>query len=114
MSTGRCSVRLTRRYAATPAEVWSALTEPVSLARWLGKPEWAEAGGLVREVQPERVLELDWQPAGEDLSLVRVELSRDGDATLLVLDHRLVEARLGMTYSQHWTVRLDRLERQLG
>jgi uncharacterized protein YndB with AHSA1/START domain len=105
---------LTRRYAATPAEVWSALTEPPSLARWLGKPEWAEAGGRVRAVEPERVLELDWQPAGEDLSRVRLELSRDGDTTLLVLEHSLIEARMGMTYTQQWTVALDRLEGDVG
>ena len=94
MSEGQCSVRLTRRYAATPAEVWSALTEPVSLARWLGEADWAEAGGSFRKVEPERVLELDWRPDGEDVSLVRFELSRDGDTTVLVLDHRLIEARL--------------------
>lgn len=113
MSTGRCSVRLTRRYAATPSEVWSALTERASLAPWLGESGWREAGGRVRELEPERVLELDWQPPGESLSLVRLELNRDGDETVLVLDHRLVEARLGMTYSEHWTIRLDRFEREL-
>ena len=111
--TGQCAVRLTRRYVATPAEVWSVLTEPVSLARWLGEADWAAAGGSLREVEAERVLELDWQPAGEDLSLVRFELSRDGDATVLVLDHRQIEARLGMAYSQSWTERLDRMEEKL-
>jgi uncharacterized protein YndB with AHSA1/START domain len=32
---GHCAVRLTRRYPEPPAEVWEALTEPDSLARWL-------------------------------------------------------------------------------
>jgi hypothetical protein len=64
-------------------------------------------------VEAERVLELDGQQPGED-PLVRFELSRDGDATVLVFDQRLIEARLGMTYTQSWTDRLDRLERQLG
>ena len=114
MSDSDCSVRLTRRYTATSAEVWSALTEPDSLARWLGEPDWAGVGGNLRALEPERVLELDWQPAGERRSLVRFELSGDGDTTVLVLDHRQVEASVGMLYSQRWTNGLDRLERQLG
>ena len=86
----------------------------MSLARWLGVPDWAVLGGTLRAVEPERVLELDWQPAGERRSLVRFELSRDGETTVLVLDHRQVEARLGMLYSQRWTDGLDRFERKLG
>ena len=35
----RRAVRFERRYEATPAEVWSALTEPERLARWLADAE---------------------------------------------------------------------------
>jgi uncharacterized protein YndB with AHSA1/START domain len=101
----RCSVRLTRRYADSPAEVWRALTEPASLARWL------RPGFEVRPatVEPGRVLELDWQPPGEDPSVVRIELGADGDGTILVLDHARIEARLGMGALQFWGGVLDRL-----
>jgi uncharacterized protein YndB with AHSA1/START domain len=105
MAEGRCSVRFTRRYADAPAEVWKALTEPRSLDRWL------RPGFDVRqsEVEPGRVLELDWRPPGEEPSLVRIELGSDGDGTILVLDHSRIEARLGMAAARFWTVALGGL-----
>jgi uncharacterized protein YndB with AHSA1/START domain len=116
----QCSVRLTRRYEATPGQVWKALTEPDALARWLGRPDEVElepggsfvlrlpegdrVEGRVREVEPERVLELDWSRPGEEPSLVRFELAADGEAgTVLVVDHSRIDERLGMGYAQRWT-----------
>ena len=113
VDSGRCSVRLTRRYAAAPSEVWAALTEPDSLRRWLGEPEWATVGAQTRELEPGRLLVLDWRPHGEELSVVRLELTPDGDGTVVVLDHSLIDERIGMAYTQRWTQRLDRLEHLL-
>jgi uncharacterized protein YndB with AHSA1/START domain len=124
-----CSVRLTRRYAAAPAEVWKALTEPESLARWLGRPNDVElvpggafvlqlpegdsVEGRVREVERQRVLELDWRRAGEDVSRVRFELREEGGGTVLVLDHAVIDERYGMGYITRWTRLLERLEQVL-
>jgi uncharacterized protein YndB with AHSA1/START domain len=105
------SVRVTRRYAAAPAEVWAALTEPESVSRWLGSPHdatWRAAEVL--EVEPERVLELDWRRPGEEPSIVRVELRAEGDDTILVLDHRRLEAEVCMGYMAAWSRALDRFE----
>ena len=129
MDSGRCELRLTRRYEATPAEVWSALTEPASIARWLATPvdvEVASGGpfelalangsridGRVREVVPERVLELDWRHAGEQRSVVRFELRAEDGGTVLVLDHGRIEAPLGMAYISRWSRMLDRLDREV-
>jgi uncharacterized protein YndB with AHSA1/START domain len=122
------ALRLTRRYDATPAEVWAALTEPQSLARWLapaGRLD-LEPGGTVelrfnptcvdarvREIEPGRVLELDWPYPGEQPSVVRFELAAEGDGTVLVLHHRELEGRLGEAYGAGWTRHLERLERLL-
>jgi uncharacterized protein YndB with AHSA1/START domain len=124
MDSGRCELRLTRRYEATPAEVWRALTEPASIARWLATPvdvELASGGafelalangsridGRVREVVPERVLELDWRHAGEQRSVVRFELHDEDGGTVLTLDHGRIEAPLGMAYITRWGRLLDR------
>lgn len=121
---GDCELRLTRTYAASPAAVWAVLTEPASLARWLAEPgaielvaggsfEVGAVAGRVREVDPERVLELDWRRAGEDPSVVRFELSAHGGGTQLVLDHRRVQEPVGMKYMQRWTATLSRLEEAL-
>lgn len=123
---GRCSVRLTRRYDASQAEVWAALTDPDSLARWLAHPRRVDLspGGalelelhgagtiaaVVREVEPGRVLELDWRYESEDASIVRFELATDGDGTLLVLDHRRIDERFGMLYIARWQGAIARFE----
>jgi len=101
MADGRCSLRLTRRYAASPAEVWRALTEERSVARWLGMDWPAEP----RQVEPGRMLEVDWP--GD--SLVRVELGEDGAGTVLVLDHMRIAAPAGMRAIGRWSGALDRL-----
>ncbi len=125
MGPGQCELRLTRRYDATPAEVWAALIEPDSIGRWLARVVAIELapGGVyelalgvaarVREVEPERVLELDWRHADEDPSVVRFELAADGGGTLLVLDHHRIDARFGMAYLSRWTRALARLEREV-
>jgi hypothetical protein len=98
-----CELRITRRYEAPPEEVWRALTAPESIARWLAPPP----GVAMRTVEAERVLELDWRPAGEQPSLVRLELAEDGTGTRLVLDHSRIQAELGMRYLSQWTRRLE-------
>jgi uncharacterized protein YndB with AHSA1/START domain len=98
-----CELRLTRRYAAAPAEVWRALTAPESVRRWLAPPP----GVAMRTVEEERVLELDWRPEGEQPSLVRLELVPDGTGTKLVLDHSRIQADRGMRYLSQWTRRLE-------
>ena len=118
-------MRLTRRYGAPPEEVWAALTEADSLARWLARPhrvELAPGGafeldfnpermtGRVRELEPARVLELDWQHEGEQPSVVRIELVPDAGGTRLVLEHRQVEEAIGQGYAVGWSKHLDRLE----
>jgi uncharacterized protein YndB with AHSA1/START domain len=102
---GRCSVRLTRRYSETPAEVWRALIEPESLARWL-RPGFDVPRS---EIDAGRVLELDWRPPGEDPSVVRIELTPDGDGTRLVLEHTRIEADRGMRAIGFWTGAVSRL-----
>ncbi len=103
----RAGVRFERRYDFSPEEVWSALTEPERLGRWLANVAelelrvggrfllvWKEddgdqrTDGRVRELDPGRVLELDWTYPGEADSVARFELRPDGDGTILVLDHR--------------------------
>lgn len=104
---GTCEVRFTRYYEATPTEVWAALTEPDSLARWLGDEAKV---GRVRQVERERLLELDWLESGSEASVVRVELRRDGGGTVLVLDHRRIDALVGMRTMAWWGRQLERLD----
>jgi hypothetical protein len=101
---GRCALRLTRRYKAPRGAVWQALTERESLERWLG------AGDVhPRTVEPGRVLEFE---LGD--SVARIELTTEGDTTILVLDHERIPAAVGMTFIRRWTNALERFDRTMG
>jgi uncharacterized protein YndB with AHSA1/START domain len=123
MDLGRCELRLTRRYDATPAEVWEALTDAGSIGRWLAPAvdvDLAPGGAFVLangvdarvvEVEPGRVLELDWRVGAEQPSVVRFELREDDrGGTVVELGHARIEAPLGMMYISRWSRALDRLE----
>ncbi len=99
-----CSLRVTRRYLASPAEVWAALTEPDSVARWLGQPL-----GTVLSEDPPHLLELDWRTDEEPASIVRFELTEVDGGTVLVVDHVGVSAPRGMAALGFWTRSLARL-----
>ena len=128
----RAGVRFERRYDFAPEEVWSALTEPERLGRWLANVVeldlrvggrlllvWKEGDddqrtdGRVREVEPGRVLELDWAYPGEPDSVARFELRPDGDGTLLVLDHRGLPPAAIAGYGAGWHSHLDSLDAHL-
>jgi len=127
---GTCGVRLTRYYRAAPSEVWAALTDASSIARWLAPVfdlDLVPGGGFevrrddggaltakVRSLEIERLLELDWTVPGEKPSVVRFELRPDGDGTVLALDHRLIDARVGMRAMGIWEGHLARLDALLG
>jgi uncharacterized protein YndB with AHSA1/START domain len=126
---GTCEVRLTRYYRAAPDEVWAALTTPESIARWLAQPAEIELrpggafrlqlsqletmDGLVRAADPPRLLELDWTRGGEEPSVLRFDLRPDGQGTVLVLDHRLIDATIGMRYMSVWERRLRNLDSEV-
>lgn len=103
MTDGRCALRLSRRYDAAPAEVWTALSD---LDRWLAPPD----GVTVRRAEPERRLELDWRPHGEPPSEVVVELRAEGTQTVVVIEHTQIDATHGMSYIAAWGRALDRFE----
>jgi uncharacterized protein YndB with AHSA1/START domain len=119
----RVAVRFERELPAPPAEVWAALTEPALLERWLAKAtvdldagivslEFDDGhmeGGRILELDAPRVLEYEWNHAGEPPSVVRFELAPSGAGTLLVLDHRLLDPETGPGYGAGWHSHLDAL-----
>ncbi len=118
---GRRSIRFERRYAAPPDEVWDALIDPERLARWLApgtigehevELDFGEGGSVTGRVlrrEPPTLLELEWRFPGEDESVVRFELARDGDGTRLVLEHRALDAGRAVGYGAGWHAHLEAL-----
>jgi len=103
VTDGRCALRLSRRYDAAPAELWTALSD---LDRWLAPPD----GVTVRRAEPERRLELDWRPDGEPPSEVVVELRAEGAQTVVVIEHTQIEATRGMRYIAAWGRAMERFD----
>ena len=121
----RATVTLRRRFDTSAEDLWAALTEPERLARWFGAAATVRpgAGGRVelRWEQPEQwvrgdiltwrppeLLEYEWHFPGESESVVRFELTPDGDGCLLTLTHRRL-GPAGSGYAPAWHAYLDRL-----
>ncbi len=92
-------LRLTRRYAAAPDEVWSAVTEPARIERWLAPITGdlvrggrfqveGNAGGEVTACDPPRSFAATWEFGGH-VSRIVVTLTPIDEGTLLELAHHL-------------------------
>jgi uncharacterized protein YndB with AHSA1/START domain len=103
-------VEIRRTYAADPAEVWDACTNPERIARWfspvtgdlrLGGHYSIEgnASGAITACEPPRRLALDWEFGDHALSWVTLELNPVGDERCeLVLRHRQPRTEHWATY----------------
>ncbi|MDQ3875003.1 MAG: SRPBCC domain-containing protein [Actinomycetota bacterium] len=105
--------------------MWTALTKPERLRRWLAEAEFEErvggraelrfgAGaieGTVRALDRSRLLEYEWIELGTR-SVVRFQLE-PADGTLLVLDHRLLPADAAAGFGAGWHSHLDSLAEAL-
>ena len=96
------AVRHVRHYDATPEEVWAALTEPEQVKNWLAAMTIEpQAGGRV-------TFEYTWEKRAP--SVVRIELSPEGNGTQLVLDHSRIDVGAATSIAAGWHMHLDALE----
>lgn len=135
-------VELSVTIAATPAEVWRALTDPERMEPWLGDfrmlSTW-EAGGPIElrgrleqaphaetgtllEIEPQRLLRFEhwsalWRvpDAPDKRAVMSIRLEPVGDATRVWLRHELPAVEAIVPHSRFfWSVSLERLRRWLG
>ena len=101
---GRGVIRLEDRFSTDRDDLWSALTDPRRLSRWLGKVEGElqEGGDFraryfasgwegvchVEECSPPASLRLLTSASGEPDGVVEVRLTADSEQTVLVLEDR--------------------------
>lgn len=123
------------RHLPYPIEaVWAAITDPDQRAAWFGRttidgrvggridmtpsgpaapPEQKRMTGRILVWDPPHVLEHEWtQPIVED-SVVRYELARDGDGTILTFSHRGLRAATAHEFTPGTHAYLDRLDAHL-
>src|ERR1700680_4019556 len=102
---GKGVVRMQDRFDTDIGDLWSALTDPLRLARWMGEVEGdLRLGGEFRArffssggegtgngeacEPPRRLLLLTKQPGQPDEHVIEVTLAADGDQTILVWEER--------------------------
>ena len=100
---GKGIVRMEDRYDTSIDDLWSALTDPQRLARWVAKVSGdLRPGGVLRasftsgwegpgrldECEPPRRLLLTLDPGREDETVIEAELFAEGDQTRLVVEER--------------------------
>lgn len=95
------SIQVSHTYSLSPAQVWSALTEPARLARWwapgdiapvvghsfeLDMKAWGKQPCVVLAVEPEKLLRFKFS-AGRLDTTITWEVSPKGTGTQLTLTH---------------------------
>ncbi|MDX6283506.1 MAG: hypothetical protein QOH03_4577 [Kribbellaceae bacterium] len=125
----RRTVRLRRPYAATPADLWSACTEPERVARWIGALAGDRTIGGEMRLQmtadetvvlrieacdePHR-LQATWSTPGEPDSRIELTFEGQGETTVLTLEHSLVgDERTAAGKGLGWEDFLNRLHELL-
>ena len=124
----RRQVRFERTFDAPVAEVWSALTDPERIARWLapGKigdkqgevvaldfGEGGQVTGTVLRSERPSLLEFEWRFSGETQSVVRVTLHAEGSRTRLALEHFALGSTHAAGYAAGWHAHLEALRDEL-
>jgi uncharacterized protein YndB with AHSA1/START domain len=120
-----------RRLPYPVEAVWAAITDPDERAAWFGETTIdGRAGGRIEMVasgppaseerrrmsgrilvwDPPHVLEHEWQQLAVEDSVVRYELTPDGDGTLLRFSHRGLGVDPGSGWISGSHAFLDRLE----
>src|SRR5216684_2025418 len=101
---GKGVVRMEDRFDTDIDDLWSALTDPRRLARWMGEVEgdlrlggefrarffssgW-EGTGRVEACEPPRLLLQTMKPGQQREHVIEIRLAADGDQTTLVWEER--------------------------
>ena len=126
---GRGVVRMEDRYDTDIDDLWSALTDPQRLARWVASVEgdlrlgggfrarftsgW-EGSGRVDTCEPPRRLLVTMAPGEEDETVIEAELAVDGDRTRMVIEERGFPLDEVAAHGAGWQAHVEDLAAHLG
>jgi uncharacterized protein YndB with AHSA1/START domain len=122
---GKGIVRMEDRFDTDIDDLWSALTDPSRLARWLGEVEgdlrlggefraryfdgWEGTGRVEACEPPRRLLVVTKHHRQQDEMIVEATLTADGDQTILVWEERGMPLNLLAEYGAGIQVHLEDL-----
>ncbi|HLK01633.1 MAG TPA: SRPBCC domain-containing protein [Streptosporangiaceae bacterium] len=122
---GRGVVRMQDRFDTGIDDLWSALTDPGRLARWLGEVEgdlrlggefrasffdgWEGTGRVEACEPPQRLLVVTKHHRQADEQVIEAILAADGDQTILVWEERGIPLNLLAAYGSGIQVHVEDL-----
>jgi hypothetical protein len=122
---GKGVVRMQDRYDTDIGDLWSALTDPSRLARWLGEVEgdlrpggefrarffdgWEGTGRVEACEPPGRLLVVTKHHRQPDEQVIEAMLAADGDQTILVWEERGIPLNLLAAYGSGIQVHVEDL-----
>lgn len=125
---GKAVVRMEACYNTDIDDLWSAVTDPLRLARWIAEVDgdlrlggtfrarftssW-EGTGRVDECEPHRRLLLTMSEGDDDQTVIEVELIPDGDGSRLVLEERGLPLDQAAAYGAGWQAHVEDLAAHL-
>ena len=122
---GKGVVRMEDRFDTGIDDLWSAITDPLRLARWLGEVEgdlrlggefrarffdgWEGTGRVEVCEPPQRLLVVTKHHRQEDEQVIEAALAADGDQTILVWEERGMPLNLLAEYGSGIQVHVENL-----
>ena len=125
---GKAVVRMEDRYRTDVDDLWSAITDPRRLARWVARVDgdlrvggafhasftsgW-EGPGRVDVCEPPRRLLVTMSPGEDDQTEIEAELVRDGEVTRLVIEERGIPLGEAPDHGAGWQAHVEDLAAHL-
>jgi uncharacterized protein YndB with AHSA1/START domain len=121
---GKGAVRMSGRYDTDIDDLWSAITDPARLARWVAEVEgdlrldgefrakftssW-EGPGRVDVCEPPQRLLLTMSPGEDDETVIEATLEAEGDGTRLLVEERGLPLGEVAAYGAGWQAHVEDL-----
>ncbi len=128
-ANGTGVVRMEDRYDTGIDDLWSALTDPPRLARWIAEVDgdlrvggefharftsgWEGAGRVAACERPRRLLVLTKETDEADEEILEATLTADGDQTILVIEARGLPIEYLAAHGAGWQVHVEDLAAHL-
>jgi uncharacterized protein YndB with AHSA1/START domain len=122
---GKATVRVEDRFSTGIDDLWSAVTDPERLARWVAAVDgdlrlggmfhasftssW-DGPGRVDVCEPPRRLLVTMSPGDEDQTVIEAELFPEGSATRLVVEERGLSLEDAYGHGAGWQVHVEDLQ----
>lgn len=125
---GHGVVRMEDRFATDVDDLWSAVTDPERLARWIAVVEgdlrlggsfrahftsgW-DGPGRIDACEPPRMLSATMSPGADDETVIEMRLTADGDETALVIEESGIPVDELAAHGAGWQVHVEDLRAHL-